>query len=201
MLIKTLKSLGVMVLVISLPLFVLKVNTAYVFLMIISGIIMIFISSLIPNQKKPLTLNEFIEVFTHFRIALDSADNVYHALEACMKTARDSISDQLIKLLDAIEHNHTVMPFLEFAKPFNNPFITHVMIHIYLLIDHGMEHGRLWQFNYVFEELIKSNHQQLLKIHQDSYERFNMLLFLGAGVVMITLMINILGVIGGTVGG
>lgn len=201
MLNKIIKWSGIALFLITIPFYFLHVKRIIILASGIAGLLFYLGVGFKPTKKRPLTLSEFIEVFTHFRIALDSEDNVYHALEACAKLSKGMLNEHLINLIETIEHNHTVMPFVEFAKKFNNPFVMHIMIHIYLLVDHGMESSRLWQFNYVFEELIKTNNEQQLRVHTDSYERFNMLLFLGSGVVIITIMINILGMIGGAIGG
>lgn len=55
---------------------------------------------------------------------------------------------------------------------------------------------RLWQFNYLFETLVKEHNDEEIALHESSYERFNISLFIGTGIMIMTLMISIMGMIG-----
>lgn len=165
-------------------------------LSIVSGTGLLILSSVSIKKNEVVTVNDFINLFTHFRVSLDSEANVFQALTSCLNVAGGKIYEELEKLITVQREDHSVMPFINFAKFFNNHLVTHIMINIYMLINNGLEPKRLWQFNYIFENLIKENNDHQLLMHENSYERFNTTLFLGTGVLLFTLMSSILTMIG-----
>lgn len=165
--------------------------------MSITGFLLIF---LIPNRKRQrsnLTVHHFINVFTHFRVALESQANIYQSLVAALHGSDGHLYEELEKMVNAIGQNHTVTPYISFAKGFKHRFITHIMINIYMLVNHGTDSKHLWQFNYLFETLVKEHYEEQIALHESSYERFNMSLFLGTAVMMFTLMGSVMTMLGG----
>ena len=59
--------------------------------LVVGGIIIIIIPFLKRKEKSNLTINTFINVFTHFRVALDSDANVYQALSATLAITKGDI--------------------------------------------------------------------------------------------------------------
>lgn len=164
--------------------------------LVVGGVILIIFSFFKRKEKSNLTINTFINVFTHFRVALDSDANVYQALTATLAITKGEMYLKLEGLIQTINSDHTVKPFISFATPFKNRFITHIMINVYMLINHGLEIKRLWQFNYIFETLTKEFSASVIEVHRGSLERFDMLLYLGTGIMMFTLMTSVLALIG-----
>ena len=103
---------------------------------------------------------------------------------------------KLEELIKTINTDHSVKPFITFADPFKNRFITHIMINVYMLINHGLDIKRLWQFNFIFETLTKEYSTSVIDLHRSSLERFDILLYLGTGIMMFTLMTSVLALIG-----
>lgn len=149
------------------------------------------------KEKANLNMTSFINVFTHFRVALDSETNVFQALSAALTVTSGKLYELLEELVNSLSHDHSVTPFISFAKPFKNRFITHIMINVYMLINHGIDHKRLWQFNYMFETLVAEYHEEQLALHESSYERYNTALFIGSGILIFTLMSSIFSLLGG----
>ncbi len=164
--------------------------------LVIGGIIFVVLTFLKPKVKSNLTINTFIDVFTHFRVALDSDANVYQALTATLAITKGEMYIKLDELIKLINTDHTVQPFITFASAFKNRFITHIMINVYMLINHGLNVKRLWQFNYIFETLTKEYGAEVIENHRSSLERFEILLYLGTGIMMFTLMTSVLSLIG-----
>lgn len=155
---------------------------------------------LLPSTKKKrsnLTVHEFINIFTHFRVTLQSHANVYQSLLAALHGSSGQMYEALEVLTSAISKDHTVTPFITFAKGFKHRFITHIMINIYMLVNHGTDPQHLWQFNYLFESLVKEHNEEQIALHESSYERFNVSLFLGTGAMMFTLMGSVMTMLGG----
>lgn len=153
-----------------------------------------FYKKRIPNN---ITVTNFINVFTHFRVTLDSDSNVFQALNAMLEITTGALYENIETLINSLESDHTIAPFMAFARPFKHRFVTHIMINIYMLINHGLDPKRLWQFNYMFETLVKEYNESRLAAHQNSYERFDIMLFVGNALMIFTLMASVMGMIGG----
>lgn len=143
-----------------------------------------------------LTLVNFINVFTHFRVALDSNSNVFVSLNSAVAVTSGAMFENLTILINDMSNDHTIKPFITFAKPFNDRLVTHIMINLFILVTHGLDQKRLWQFNYVFETLINEHAEQQADAHKASYERFDISLFFGTAILIFTLMNTILSLIG-----
>ncbi len=168
-------------------------------LVVLSLFLLFFIKT--KTKTTVFTLNDFIMTFTHFRVALDSDANVFYALSASLEAAREPVKTAVKLLHEQMMIDHSVTPYLTFAKSFDNTIVTHIMINIYLLINHGVDQKRLWQFNYIFESLIKMNHEETVANHNASYERFDLFLYIGTGLVLITILLNVMTLIGGILNG
>lgn len=170
------------------------------FVVIPSAILGLLLFAISFYKKRPphnITLTNFINVFTHFRVTLDSNANVFQALNATLEVTTGVLFTHIEALIASLETNHTVVPFITFAKPFNHRFVTHIMINVYMLINHGIDAKRLWQFNYMFETLVREHNETMISAHQNSYERFDIMLFLGNAVMIFTLMASVMAMIGG----
>lgn len=168
-------------------------------LIILSLFTFIFVKT--TPAKKHFTIHEFIITFTHFRVALDSDANVFHALVTAIERAAPTLAEELQLLHNEMMTDHSVTPYINFAQNFKEPIITHIMINIYLLINHGVDAKRLWQFNYIFETLIKANYDEVLADHKSSYEKYDTVLYFGTAVLMMTILLNVMNLIGAVIGG
>lgn len=188
-------------LVVSVVTVIMNVPPFIVYVMVGISALFFVVSFFIKPKKEKMTLEHFIIAFTSFRVSIDTNANVFNALSEAKKRAPQPISEALEQLITALEADHSVRPFFEFANLFENKLIMHIMVNIYLLINHGIDQKRLWQFNYTFEKLMEINLQQSIAEHESSYELFNTSLYLGTGIVIITLMLNIVGLISGGIYG
>lgn len=65
------------------------------------------------------------------RIYLSSGNNVYQALNTAAKVAEYSIKPAIDKLLDNMDKDKTIVPFVEFADIFNQPIIKEILLSLY----------------------------------------------------------------------
>ena len=194
---KLLKALAVLFIISGLALIYWLRNYLIYGPLIVIGIALYYFSTKKDETKDNLNIANFINVFTHFRVALDSDANVFNALSASLDLTSGRMHEELERLISAINKDHSVTPFINFAKKYNHRFVTHIMINIYMLINHGLDPKRLWQFNYLFESLLKEYNDAEISQHQNSYDRFDLSLFLGSGIMMFTIMGSILSLLGG----
>lgn len=197
MLVKWLKrSAGFLLLIVGAIIYFWKNNLMYALIFTGLGASVLVITFIPKKEKTNITLSEFINVFTHFRVTLDNNLNVYRALNVTLARASGAMAKLIESLINAIEKDHSVTPFINFARPFKHPLVSQIMINVYMLINHGTDQKRLWQFNYLFETLVKEHNDEEIALHESSYERFNISLFIGTGIMILTLMISIMGMIG-----
>lgn len=194
---KLLKALALLCIISGLALIYWLRNYLIYGTLIVVGIGLYYFSTKKDETKDNLNIANFINVFTHFRVALDSDANVFNALSASLELTSGRMHEELERLISAINKDHSVTPFITFAKKYNHRFVTHIMINIYMLINHGLDPKRLWQFNYLFETLLKEYNDAEISKHQNSYDRFDLSLFLGSGIMMFTIMGSILSLLGG----
>lgn len=191
------RSGGILLVIMGAIIFLWKKNLTFSMMFLGSGVLILIVAFIPEKEKSNITLAEFINVFTHFRVALDNKLNVYRALNITFATTSGALASLLESLINALENDHSVTPFINFALPFKHPLVTQIMINVYMLVNHGVDPKRLWQFNYLFETLVKEHNDEEIALHESSYERFNISLFVGTGVMIMTLMISVMGIIGG----
>ncbi|OQC11509.1 MAG: hypothetical protein BWX74_00086 [Tenericutes bacterium ADurb.Bin087] len=190
------RSAGLLLVAIGAIIFLWKKNMMFALIFAGVGVVILVLTFISKKEKSNITLANFINVFTHFRVALDNNLNVYRALNITMTTTSGAMATLLESLINALENDHSVTPFINFALPFKHPLVSQIMINVYMLVNHGIDPKRLWQFNYLFETLVKEHNDAEIALHESSYERFNISLFVGTGVMIMTLMISIMGMIG-----
>ena len=190
------RSAGLLLIIVGAILYFWKKNLTLALIFAGVGFTIVVITFIPQKQKSNITLADFINVFTHFRLALDNNLNVYRALNITLTTTSGAMSALLESLINALENDHSVTPFINFSLPFKHPLVSQIMINVFMLVNHGVDPKRLWQFNYLFETLVKEHNDEEIALHESSYERFNISLFIGTGIMIMTLMISIMGMIG-----
>ena len=158
-----------------------------------------FLISSYSSKKNRLLRNredEFVAIISYFKIFISNRNNVYHSLECLKPYASEWMSNEIQNLLEDIDIDKSVKPFVKFASNFNSPTIENVMIAIYQMVDEGESENRLTQFTFTFEQFSKEHKNQLIDSKQKSLDTMNMFPLIGAGAMTMILMLSILTVIG-----
>ena len=173
------------------------------FIFIVAAIIGLFldyflISSYSSRKQTLLRIreDEFVAIISYFKIFISNKNNVYHSLECLIPYASSWMGNEIQNLLNDIDADKSVKPFIKFASNFNSTIIENVMISIYQMVDEGEGENRLTQFTFSFEQYSKEHMNQLIDSKQKSLDTMNMFPLVGAGAMTMILMLSILTVIG-----
>lgn len=152
--------------------------------------------SLIEDKNKRKLLKDFIDYFSFFRIYIFNGDSVYTALNKTTDYASKEIKQNIDYLIEEINQDKTINPFIKFANKFKSKLIEDVMISIYQMIENGNNTNYINQFITIFENLKKRiNSEEEFKRN----ERFNTLVntaLVGSALIMIILVFGIVNLIG-----
>ena len=140
-------------------------------------------------------------MFTFFGIYINDGFNVYNALEEIRKYASLRFLPLLEMLLEEIEADKSVKPFVHFASHFKNLQIKEVMVSIYQMVDEGGGGAYIAQFQHLFGKLSDYRHEAETSRKLGALENLSFLPLAGSGVAMVVLLMGIMEIMGGVMGG
>ncbi|MCD8194813.1 MAG: hypothetical protein LUD22_00685 [Coprobacillus sp.] len=110
---------------------------------------------------------EFISLITYFKIYLTNGINVYQSLQLASSFLSEWMKEQVDQLLQEIDNDKTINPYLNFASLFSLHHYEDVMTAIYQLVDQGGDPAYMNKFVYTFEKIEEEDN----KYRHDKDER------------------------------
>lgn len=156
---------------------------------------------LIEEKRNNENLTDFVELFNFFRIYIHNGFSVYSALKEIKNFANPGLNSKLETLIEEIDHDKTVTPFIRFAHSFNELIIEEMMISIYQMVDDGNNSRYLSQFELIFDKFSSITHEKELKNKENKLSSSSYGPLIGSGVLIIMITVGILTIIGGMVSG
>ena len=153
------------------------------------------------NKINNDNLVEFSELFGFFRIYIKNGYNVYNAIKEISYFANDNLKELLAKLLEEIDADKSVAPFINFAKNFEEIIIEELMISIYQMIDEGEQSNYLTQFELIFDKFSDSLSQKELKKKDSKLGTLSSAPLIGSAFLIVVITIGVIGLIGDIVNG
>ena len=148
------------------------------------------------NKNNANLINDFINTFSYFRIYISNNMNAYNAFKEVSKYSSPFIKTKLLVLLDEIDEDKFLKPYMNFAKNFNNKKVEEVMIAIYEMVNEGNSENYLNQFTSVFT----SFKARVEKTNQEKrVSKFNLINAMSMGgmmLIMILIMLSIVNMVG-----
>ena len=148
------------------------------------------------NKNNAYLINDFINTFSYFRIYISNNMNAYNAFKEVSKYSSPFIKTKLLVLLDEIDEDKSLKPYMNFAKNFNNKKVEEVMIAIYEMVNEGNSENYLNQFTSVFT----SFKARVEKTNQGKrFNKFNLINAMSMGgmmLIMILIMLSIVNMVG-----
>jgi hypothetical protein len=144
---------------------------------------------------------EFVHIFAYFSIFIENGFPVYPALSEAKRFASPALAEKMGKLLQGIDEDKTVTPFLAFAEIFPSLEIRQVMISIYKMAEEGGGEAYIRQFQTIFASLASQKRKDLLGKTKSRLEGLCFLPLIDSGVTMGLIVIGIVIVIGDLVNG
>lgn len=184
--------------VVSLTIFVKQIMIVFV------GIIVLVISNyLIFNSyidKKNAILDEreheFIAIISYFQFFITNSYNVYQAFQSLVAYSSPWMEEQIQSLILEIDNDKSVKPFINFANKFKNNVAGNVMMSIYQMVDEGENGLHMYQFNALFQQLSKSQQNELIDAKERSMGSISSFPLIGAGAITVLLTFGIISVMG-----
>jgi len=185
---------------IAIALYLLNVSLLYIasLIILIGGVNIFYLNrynSLILLDEKKLE-NEFIELFSYLRIYLYNDETVYQALNNIKPYASIKMSEKIEELINGIDNDKSIEPFIKFSKNFKNKIIEEVMISLYELVNNGSDRLYLNQFIKIFEDFKNNKDKEDKERRYKGFDNINMLSIIGSGFILIILSLAIINLLG-----
>lgn len=148
------------------------------------------------NKIQTLRDDEFIQMVSYLEIFINNKITVYQSFKLLIPYASRWMSEQIGIMLDEIDKDKTVKPFISFARKFKSPIVENVMISIYQMVDQGQSVEQLQQFSIFFSQLSKNTQRALLDKKERSLSSIDSFPLIGTGGITIIITISILLLLG-----
>lgn len=179
--------------------FLLK-NSIYVLVPIGLAIVIDFfmISSFSSNKKRieKDRQKEFIQIISYFQIYINNHINVYQSFKQLTDYSSPWMAEQINIMLQEIDVDKTVQPFVNFAHKFKTPLAENVMLSVYQMVDTGESGEQLNQFEIFFSQLEKEQQKGQIDAMERSLSSVDTYPLVGASGIAILITISVLLMLG-----
>lgn len=148
------------------------------------------------NRINEKNLLEFSNLFSFFRIYIKNGYNVYNALKEISKFANKDLECMLRQLLEDIDIDKSVQPFISFSKNFNEIIIEELMLSVYQMVDEGEQSNYLTQFSYIFDKFSDLLVKRELEKKKSRLGTLSSAPLLASGFLIIVITIGIILILG-----
>lgn len=170
---------------------------------IVGGIILItadylYLSrySSMEKQKEKDHVEELISLLSYFEIFVSNGNNVYTSFRMLIPYCSPFMDDCINSLLNQIDSDKSVGPYINFAARFSNRIIESLMLSIYQMVDNGEASEQFKEFDVLFSSVSKEYKSGIIDEKKRGLDSLNVFPLVGAGAITIILAISIIGVIG-----
>lgn len=148
------------------------------------------------KKMKSDDLREFVYLFNFFRIYIHNGYSVYSALKEIQHFASNSLNEMLETLINEMDEDKSVAPFIRFARKLNDLIIEEMMISIYQMIDDGNNSTYLNQFELIFDKYSSIMQENELNNKDRKLASMSYGPLIGSGFLIIMVTIGVISVIG-----
>ena len=135
---------------------------------------------------------DFVSLFTFFKIYLHNGYSVYTALKEIQSFADKQLAMFLSELIHDIDEDKSITPFIRFGRKFNDLVIEEMMISIYQMIDDGSNPSHLSQFDLIFGKISDLAYQKELNKKRNGLASMSTFPLVGSGVLIIMVTFGII---------
>lgn len=146
-------------------------------------------------------LDEFINVFTYFKIYIKNGLSVYDSFLEVRQYCSPWMYQQIDVLISEIDSDKSVLPYMNFAKKFNNNVVEEIMITVFQMVDDGTSYKYLSSFTYIFDEFKKNIEHNNVKKAERSMSGKTTLCLIGSAIFTLAIMLGVVGMLGATLNG
>ena len=158
----------------------------------------LFISrySMIEKNIQKEHLDELISLLSYFELFISNGNNVYNSFKLLIPYSSMFMEDAITSLLNQIDSDKTVGPFITFASKFDNHIVESLMLSIYQMVDNGENSGQFNEFSVLFSTISKEHHDRVIEQKKNKLDTLDSLPLFGAGAITIVLAMSILTIVG-----
>ena len=147
------------------------------------------------ETAKQARVEAFIEAFTIIKIFLGNNFNVYCSLEEAIKYVKPQIREDLLRLLEDIDHDKSINPYIRFARKFHPLVIEQLMIGLYQYDTEGSGLGQLESFDYLFDQFRLQKSSEGRRRYEERLDGLNLYPLVGAGIITMNLLFGVIVII------
>ena len=140
--------------------------------------------------------NELIALISYFDVYIRNNNNVYQAFNSLIPYCSHWMKSKIEELLNEIDKDKTVQPFVNFANNFKNIATHSLMLSIYQMVDQGSSSEQLTHFNVIFEEISRNRNHEMVEQKEKALSSMSVFPLIGAGLITVSLTISILTILG-----
>lgn len=152
--------------------------------------------SSLEKRKEKEHVDELISLLSYFEIFISNKNNVYTSFRMLLPYCSVFMEDAISTMLNQIDTDKTVGPYIKFAAKFNNHIIESLMLSIYQMVDNGENIGQFSEFDLLFANIRNKYQEDLVDSKKKSLDTLNSFPLIGAGFITITLSISVISIIG-----
>lgn len=152
-------------------------------------------SSLERKQEKE-RVDQFVSLISYFEIFISNGHNVYTSFKMLLDYCDSFLNEAITNLLNQIDVDKTVGPYITFASKFNDHIVESLMLSIYQMVDNGEGAMNLNEFDILFNNIKEKYQEDLIENKKKSLESLNSFPLIGAGAITLVLSLSIVSVIG-----
>ena len=175
---------------------VLIASLSIILLAIVGDYFLLGKASRVKKVKYEALEKEFVHVFSYFKIFVGNGRPVYNALEDCIRYSSPDMSDLLRKLLEEIDKDKSVKPYLSFSEHFKSLEIRQVMISIYKMGNEGGSSTYIQQFESVFSSVAAEKRKYELSKFESTLNNNNFLPLADSALTMGLIIVAIVVIMG-----
>ncbi|MCD8209220.1 MAG: hypothetical protein LUC31_00105 [Coprobacillus sp.] len=143
--------------------------------------------------------DEFVSLISYLQIYISNGVNVYQAFKMTEPYLSEWMKDKVDTLLNDIDQDKTVQPFINFATNFTLHHYEDILIVIYQMVDQGNNNEFAQKFMYMFEKINEENTRATLESNRNSLDMMGSLPLIGAAVYTVCLTFGIISMLGGVI--
>ena len=172
----------------------------FALIFLVAGVVVIYFylsryQSLEKQQEKD-HVNELISLLNYFELFISNKNNVYISFKLLLPYSSTFMDEAISSLLNQIDTDKSVGPFINFASKFNSRIVDSLMLSIYQMVDTGENDNQFSEFELLFTNVRERYQDELVENKRKSLESMNVFPLFGAGLITICLSMSLIQIIG-----
>jgi len=139
---------------------------------------------------------EFVMIFTFFKIYIHNGFSVYAALKEVSTFANPNLATYLNDLLSDIDNDKTITPFIKFGRRFDDLVIEEMMISVYQMVDDGNDSSCLKQFEMIFDKISDVSYEREINKKRNGLASMSVFPLIGSGLLILMITFGIITIMG-----